>query len=207
MIKRKWFLPVVVIGLFLVGIVVKSAFTHASQIARPAYTLRSQATQYDSDGTARSLYVETLYVSASGNWHSVKQYAGGVKEAFGEVGQGVFSRRDGDNELGFVSKYDSLRPILTADGFLKSSDFLRTETILGYPAFVTKAQNNSQVEFYCAPIIGGANIKIVNKSDETKTVVTEPLGLVFGEPEPSLVKRPADLPVNYDNFNKLHGQP
>ena len=106
---------------------------------------------------------------------------------------------------GFLSNLDSPLPILTAEGFQKSSDFLRTETVMGYPTFVSKAYNDSQTEFYCAPVIGGANLKIVLRS-ETSTVITEPTSLVFGEPDSAFIKMPAALTVSYDNFNKIHGQ-
>jgi hypothetical protein len=206
MTKSKWFLAVTLFTLFLAGIMARSTFIRASQLNRPAYTLSSQATQYDPDSAVRPLYIETLYMSATGNWHNIKQYASGAKvEAFGTVGQGVFAKREGDAKMNFLSSYDSPKPILTAAGFQKSSGFLRTETVLGYPAFVTKADNDSRVEFYCAPIIGGANIKIVHRN-ETKTVVVEPTSLVLGEPDSSLIKMPVGLPVSYDNFNRLHSQ-
>jgi hypothetical protein len=194
------------VTLFLAGIIARATYIHASQPARPAYTLSSKTTQYNSDGKVLPLFVETLYMSETGNWHSIQQYARGKKvETFGVVGQGVFSKREGDEKVSFLSNLDSPVPILTAEGFQKSSDFLRTETVMGYPTLVTKANNDDQMEFYCAPAIGGANLKIVQRSD-TSTVITEPTNLVFGEPDSALIKMPAALTVSYDNFNKIHGQ-
>jgi len=206
MTKRKALVAAFLVMLFLAGIIAKTTYNRVSQPNRPAYTLSTQATQYNSDGKVLPLFVETLYMSETGNWHRIQQYARGKKvETFGIVGQGVFSVRDGDEKVSFLSNLDSPRPILTAEGFQKSSDFLRTETVLGYPTLVTKAYNDPQMEFYNAPIIGGANIKTVLKT-ETLTVVTEPTSLVFGEPDSSLLKMPQGLPVSYDNFNKIHGQ-
>jgi len=206
MAKRKWFFAGVLVTLFVAGIVAGSKFIHASRLNRPAYTLTSQAMQYDPDGTARSLYTETVYMSSGGNWHSIKTYATGAKlETFATVGQGVFNRRNNDDKLNFLSTYESPRPILDANGFQASANFLRVETVMGYPAFVMKADNGPQVEFYCAPVIGGANIKIVHR-DATKTVVIEPTNLTFGEPDPSLIPMPSGLSINYDNFNKMHAQ-
>jgi len=206
MTKRKGLFVVTLVMLFLAGIVARTTYIHASQPGRPAYTLISQTTQYNSDGKVLPLFVETLYMSETGNWHSIQQYARGKKvETFGVVGQGVFSKREGDEKVSFLSNLDSPLPILTAEGFQKSSDFLRTETVMGYPTFVSKAYNDPQTEFYCAPVIGGANLKIVLRS-ETSTVITEPTSLVFGEPDSAFIKMPAALTVSYDNFNKIHGQ-
>ncbi|HBB94772.1 MAG TPA: hypothetical protein DC054_05220 [Blastocatellia bacterium] len=145
-------------------------------------------------------------MSSSGNWHDVKQYAAGMKvDTFGTVGVGVFAKREGENKVNFLSSYDAPRPVLPSDLLQKNADLLRTETVLGYPAFVTKANNNPQMEFYKAPIIGGDDIKLVDKS-ETYTVVIEPTSLVPGEPDASLLKTPADLPVSYENFDKVHAK-
>jgi hypothetical protein len=206
MTKRNAFVAFIVVMLFLGGIIARTTYNRVTQPNRPAYTLSSQATQYNSDGKVMPLFVETLYMSETGNWHSIQQYARGKKvETFGIVGQGVFSVRDGDEKVSFLSNLNSPRPILTAEGFQKSSDFLRTEIVMGYPTLVTKAYNDPQMEFYHAPIIGGADIKTVLRS-ETETVITEPTSLVFGEPDSSLLKMPQGLPVSYDNFNKIHGQ-
>jgi len=203
MAKRKWLLAGLLVVLFIAGIVARSAFLRTS---RPAYTLTSQATQYDPDGTARPLFVETMFVSSSGNWHSVKQYATGARlETFATVGQGVVNRRNDEARLNFLSSYDSPKPLLNEEGFRKSANFLRVDTVLGYPAFIMKAENSPEVEFYCSPVIGGENIKIVHR-DATKTVVIEPVSLVFGNPDPSSVTVPTGLPTNYDNFNKVHAQ-
>jgi hypothetical protein len=206
MTKRKGFYAVILVMLFLAGIIARTTYNRVSQPNRPAYTLSTQATQYNSDGKVLPLFVETLYMSETGNWHSIQQYARGRKvETFGIVGQGVFSVRDGDEKINFLSNLDSPLPILSAEGFQKSSDFLRTETVLGYPTLVTKAYNDPQMEFYHAPIIGGADIKTVLRS-ETETVVTEPTSLVFGEPDSSLLKMPQGLPVSYNTFNRIHAQ-
>jgi hypothetical protein len=61
------------------------------------------------------------------------------------------------------------------------------------------------VEFYSAPIIGGAHLKIVHKS-ESKTVIIEPMSLVFGEPAPALLQTPVGLPVSMEHFNRIHAQ-
>ena len=198
-------LAVILVMLFVAGIAARTTYIHASQPNRPAYTLTSQATQYNSDGKVIPLFVETLYMSATGNWHLVQQYARGKVDTFGAVGEGVFSKREGSEKVSFLSNLDSPTPILTAEGFQKSSDFLRTETVMGYPTLVTTAYNDPQMEFYHSTVIGGASIKTVLRGD-TSTVVTEPTSLVFGEPDSSLVKMPAGLPVSYDNFKKIHGE-
>jgi len=204
MTSKRSVLVLTFVLLFVGGIIARRALTHATEVKRPSYAFKTQATQYDDDGTVRPLYSETMYMSATGNWYSTKQLPNGKKvETFGTVGQGVFTRRNGEAQLNLLSAYDSPRPILTAEGFLKSPNFLRTEQVLGYPTFVTNGGDGSQ--FYNAPIIGGAFLKLVLRQG-TSTVVVEPSSLVFGEPDPSLVKMPTGLPVSSDNFNNIHGQ-
>ena len=144
---RKWLFGLILVGLFVAGIAARSVFRRLSEPVRPAYTLTSEATQYNSDGTTRRVFVETRYVSSSGNWRSVKQYDGGlVIDTFGIVGQGVFARRNNDNKINFLSAYDAPASILTAEGF-QTHGFLRTETLLGHQVFVTQAVNTPEVEF------------------------------------------------------------
>lgn len=204
--KTQWLTGVILVTLFVGGLATRRVLMRSSGPPRPAYTLNSTATQYYPDGTARPLFVETMYMSATGNWHDIKQYASGMRtDTFGALGSGVFAQREGEGKLHFLSGYDSPRPIITADRLQRNSNLMRIETVLGYSTYVTKASNDSGTEFYQAPIIGGADLKLIDRSD-TSTLVVEPNSLVFGEPDPALLKMPSGLPINYENFNKIHGR-
>lgn len=201
--RTTWAFGLILICLFVAGIGARSAFRRITQHSRSGYTLTSEGKQYNQDGTSRRLFFETRYVSTNGNWHDVKEYDGGmVINTFGIVGQGVFARRNADNNLSFLSSYDQPSPVLTAEGF-QQHGFLRTETLLGHQIFVTNPINTPQVELYNDPLLDGAVIKMVHKED-TNTVVIEPLAVVMGEPSASALLMPTGLQVSYDTFNNLH---
>ena len=201
--RSRWIFGLILVGLFVAGIAARAAYRKATQVNRPAYTLKTEGTQYNHDGTARRIFVETRYVSSDGNWHDTKQYDSGmVVDTFGIVGKGVFARRNNDAKISFLSSYDAPSAILTAEGF-RQHGFVRTESILGHQVFVTNPVNTQEVEFYNDPMLGGATIKMVNKK-ETSTVVIEPLSITMGEPPASNLPMPPDLEISYDTFNALH---
>ena len=203
MTKRRWIFALIVLSLFVAGIGARAAFIRATQGKRPAYMLTREATQYNADGTSRRVFREIRYVSSSGNWRSIQQYESGMTiDTIAVVGQGVFATRSKDGSVHFLSNYDAPTPLLTADGFRKSG-YLRTENVLGHEVFVTRATNNQGVEFYSDPLLAGAQVKMVNRSD-THTVVIEPMSVVMGEPTSSQFVVPAAVPINYDTYNNLH---
>ena len=169
----------------------------------PAYTIVWQSTAYDATGQATPMYTETRYVSSNGNWHSVRQYADGrTEESFAEVGRGVFVKQ-GD-KLHFLSNH-MLPPKRVLEGYLKSPDYLRTETVMGQVAAVIKTNNDpdGRFEIFMAPSLNG-EIKHIDHGDIT--IVKEPVSLIFGEPDASLLKMPApNAPVDYKNYEQLHG--
>jgi len=194
---------------FVVLLVLIAAAGAAARVAyksthpeRPAYTITWQVTAYDAKGAATPLYMETRYVSSSGNWRGVKQYADGkVEEMFAEVGEGVFLKRG--EKMHFLSNH-RLSPTRTVEGFLKSPDYLRTETVLGHTALVIKAANDpvGRTEFFYAPILN-SDIKIIFRGG--RTTVQEPISLIFGEPDAALVKMPKGLAVDRTNYERMHG--
>ena len=202
--KRLLFLLLVVIVAGGAGVTTKKALNQTKQVKRPAYTIVWQATHYDAAGRATPDSTETRYVSSSGNWRSVRQYADGkIDETFAEVGRGVFSKKG--QKLHFLSQ-SSPKPVLTEEELKKSSDYLRTENVLGHLAVVIKSERGDiRSEVYRAPALGGDDIKIVFYRGAT-TIVVEPVSLVFGEPEPALLKLPEGLPVDYKHYEKLHGK-
>lgn len=201
---RRYYLLTLFVIVFVAGITARTALNKTTRPERPAYTITWQVTAYDAKGEATPLHLETRYVSSSGNWRGVKQYPDGkLEEMFAEVGEGVFIKRG--EKMHFLSNY-SLPPARTVEGFLKSPDYLRTETVLGHTALVIKAANDpvGRTEFFFAPILN-SDIKIIYRG--AQTTVQEPISLVFGEPDAAQIKMPKGLAVDRTNYERMHGSP
>lgn len=202
--KRRLLLVVVLMIVGAIGFGARTALNALTQETRPGYTIVWQATDYHSDGKAVLDYTETRYVSATGNWRAVRQYVDvrGKEEMFGEIGRGVFLNRR--QKLHYISQYTAPSPLLSRESLRSSVDYLRTDNVLGYEAIVVSSGNRPRTgsEFYRVPALGGLTIKtVMNDQNGNKTVI-EPISLVLGEPDASLLKTPSELPVDYEHFKK-----
>lgn len=198
--KQRLLLFVVVLVAISIGIVAQITLRGAKENALPAYTIVWQVTDYDARGNGTPVYTETRYVSSSGKWRSIKEYSDGKREeVFAEVGRGVFAKRD--QKLHFLSGYAPL-PLRNAAGFMKSPNYLRTETVLGQLTVVVKPVNDfdGNFEIFFAPSLNG-EIKTISRGEVT--TVKEPVSLTFGQPDPTLLKTADDLPVDYNHYNEL----
>ncbi|MGI9105828.1 MAG: hypothetical protein ACR2G4_06230 [Pyrinomonadaceae bacterium] len=201
--KKKSVLLSLLAAATVIGIMTKTVITQSQREKRPAYTIMWQATDYNTSGESVPVYTETRYVSSNGNWRNVKQYTDGQTiETFGEVGRGVFSKKG--RKLDFLSGYAKAKPILKAEGFLNSPNYLRTETVMGQTAIVVKTKNDpdGRVEIFVSPILNGDTIKMIFHGEIT--TVVEPISLTFGEPDPAFLHFSKDFPVDYENNKKLH---
>jgi hypothetical protein len=198
--KRFGFLCALCTVLLAAGFATRTALNQTSK--RPAYTIVWQETSYDGSGTAFPESTETRYVSANGNWFSVKNYADGkTEEMFAIVGKGVYLKRG--QTLYFMSDFN-LIPQRTADGMKSKNHYQRTENVLGLPVVVINPDGDTQqhLEMYFAPALN-AEIKTVIHG--ARTLVKEPISLTFGEPDPKLFNFPDELKVDYSNYERLHG--
>jgi hypothetical protein len=187
--------------LFAVGLVTRTALNQTSKM--PAYTIVWQETVYDASGRGTPESVETKYVSASGNSYSIKQYADGkTEEMFSLVGRGVFLKRG--NKAHFLSDCNIIPP-RSAEGVKNKNHYLRTDTVLGQTAIVINPPNDSDghLELFFAPAL---NTEIKSILHGPRTIVKEPVSLIFGEPDPKLFRFPVELPVDYSNYERLHGR-
>jgi len=199
---RKHYLLIALFGVFAAGITARAILNKTTRLERPAYTITWQVTEYDAKGEATPLYTETRYVSSNGNWRGVRQYPNSkVEESFAEVGEGVFVKRG--EKMDFLSNH-RLPPARTVEGFLKSPDYLRTETVLGHTALVLKPANEHEgrFELFYAPVLD-SEIKTIHRG--ARTTVQEPISLTFGEPDVALVKMPKGLAVDRTNYERMHG--
>jgi hypothetical protein len=206
MVKRLLILVVLVVVAGTAGFGARTLLNSFAKEKRPAYTVVWQATDYHSDGKVELRYTETRYVSATGNWRGVRQYPNGKSdETFGEIGRGVFVHRG--KKLHFLSEYAAPRQLLSEAQLRTSPNYLRTDTVLGYDAIVVSSGNRPRTcsEFYKVPAFGGEVIKTVMcHNEEGDKTVLEPISIVLGEPDASFLKRPADLPVDYEHFDQTH---
>lgn len=209
--KRKYFVIVLLMAAAgVAGVAARAGVNYLSERGtRSGYTVVWQVTNYDENGEAVPYRTETRYVSANGNWRAVERYADGrTEEMFAEVGRGVFLAR-GD-KMHFLSDYPEV-PAVSDRRLRNSRDYLRTETVLGLTAHVSKVGNADAppdwMEFYRAPALGGDYIKVVERDPQTHRLVhvTEPISITPGEPAPAQVRGPEGLPVDFTNYEKLHG--
>lgn len=206
MLKRLLILVVLVVAVGTAGFGARTLLNSVATEKRPAYTVVWQATDYYSDGKVEFDHIETRYVSSTGNWRSIRHYADGKRdETFGEVGRGVFVI--GRHKLHFLSEYGALPQALSEEQLRKSPNHLRADQILGYDAIVVSFGNRPRTcsELFKVPALGGEVLKTVICHNELgdKTVL-EPIRLVLGEPDPSLLKFPTDRPVDYEHYNQTH---
>ncbi|MDQ3474272.1 MAG: hypothetical protein M3447_11100 [Acidobacteriota bacterium] len=188
------------------GLGTRAALNSLSPEKQPAYTIVWEATDYYSDGRVIPNYTETRYVSSTGNWRAIRQYFDGRRsdESFGEVGRGVYLKRG--EKLHFISEFTAPPALLSEQKLRASSSFLRADRVLGYTAIVVSPANSKSCsEFYRVPSLGGLTIKTVMCLDETGSkMVLEPVSLVLGEPDASLLQTPTELPVDYEHFKQTH---
>jgi hypothetical protein len=145
-------------------------------------------------------HIETRYVSANGNWHTVKALPeGSTLESFAEAGRGVFNYAPGRQKIVFMSDY-ILPKYMSHDewreGLLKSSQFDRVETVAGQEVCVMKVSDTFEV--YRALALNGGAIKWVVKSGGANRMV-DPISITPGEPDAANLQTP-QLPVDYEPY-------
>ncbi|MFN2453088.1 MAG: hypothetical protein ABR577_02595 [Pyrinomonadaceae bacterium] len=164
----------------------------------PAYTLRSQVTEFDEKGNQ---YTSEMirYVASSGNYRTLHIRDGRKREDFFERGRGFFSVNFKDKKLVRHTKASTeMPPVYTKEDLLNGPQYNRTETLMGLTVYVRRivdAPSGQMTEGYDAPELGVFPLKTVNYDPQGKPYLAlEPISLTFGEPDPSLVKGP-DFPA------------
>lgn len=167
------------------------------------YTIVWRVTTSDANGNAEEEYTETRYVSSNGNWRTIKQYPDGqTQEGFAEVGRGVFAISPKHQKMFFLSGHDVSKA--DAESLRRSPNFVRTETILGYTAYVSKqVRTGTTLEVYRVPELDGAQVKHLFNNGSS-TVVFEPVSLTPGEP-PADKLRHKEYPMDNGVYTQTHG--
>jgi hypothetical protein len=179
------------------GFTAKTRFS-GSVKPQPAFTLISRTTHINPDGS-ESVSHETRYVSSNGNFRAIQTGENGrVREYFFERGRGQFSVKHEDklliqNKLVPPNAGDSA-PLPTAEQLLSHPQFLRTETLLGYTAYVFRVVDEEtglpSTDIYRTVELGRTPLKVVTYSGEKVQAVTEPVSITLGEPSAVLLKGP-----------------
>lgn len=186
----------------LVTLGVKVVLSHRAPRQVP-YTIVWKVTTTDANGNGEQNFTETRYVSANGNWHTIKQYPDGhTEEGFAEVGRGVFAIKPQQQRMYFLSTHDISQS--NAEGLRHSPQFARTETILGYTAYVMRqAQEGTSFEFYRAPALNGNLIKQVFHNGSS-TMTFEPVSITPGEPSADKLRH-AEYPTDNSVYIQTQG--
>lgn len=199
-----------VLGVLVLMLVRRRAAQTAAASHRIGYTIVWQTTGYDLEGKFRPIELETRYVSAQGNFRSVKHSLvnGMEKVWFGEVGRGEFFVKPKEKQLDYVSPLG--RPIWRTMETLKaSSKFNRIEQVAGYEAAVMRLHVDGEPEdtysdVYYAPGLNGELIEIVGMDEGKPASITEPIAIVKGEPDPNNLKHD-EYPVDTTHYQEMHG--
>jgi hypothetical protein len=137
----------------------------AAQIQQPrlrtSYTIILKKTHVYPDGRTIDVYTEKRFVAPTGEWFSVKVFADGrLEKRFGKPGNGVYMYNPRRQKVDYIGPYPAAFPNPKIN--LKSHDYVTTDTVLGYNAYLLRSQTNGMsVDSYLAPDLNGDIIKQV----------------------------------------------
>ncbi|HEX3145179.1 MAG TPA: hypothetical protein VHQ64_14500 [Pyrinomonadaceae bacterium] len=143
------------------------------------YTIVLKATDYDQRGIGHEAFSEVKYVSAHGNWRSVKSFRSGLAlEQYARVGHGIFTVDNKQKKMYFESPYN---PASTPQS-LTNRNYVRSEIVGGIRTNVLRSgTGDNYAETFLAPELNDDVIKTVLKSP-AGTRVIEPVTITRGEP-------------------------
>lgn len=171
-----------------------------------ALTLVSRVTVTRPDG-GREVTEVVRYVSSDGGVRRIRKNEDGSvsSDYVFEKGRGGFFIRHDEKRLvnSWITPPEAIgAPPPTAESILKNPNFLRTETVLGYTAYVVRDLGSGissgggspsdalHSELYFAPELGKTPLKEVHYRDGKVVTVYEPLKVTFGEPAAALMRAP-----------------
>ena len=169
-------------------------------------TLVSRVTVTRPDGS-REVTEGVRHVSSDGSVRRIRKNEDGsvTSDYVFEKGRGGFFIRHDEKKLvkSWTTPPEAIDvPLPTAESIRKNPSFLRTETVLGYTAYVVRDLGSGigsgggspsdalHAELYFAPELGKTPLKEVHYRDGKVVTVYEPLKVTFGEPDAALMKAP-----------------
>jgi len=165
---------------------------------QPAFTLHSRV-QMNLGEAGREELKEVRYVSSSGNFRAVYTRADGSvsSEQVFIRGRGFFNVDHGHRMIApnrSNPPETATTPPPTAEQLRASPHFIRTEEVLGRTTYVHRIKDaktgQPDVDYYFTPELGRVPLKTVEYASGKVFMVTEPTGIVFGEPEAAQLKLP-----------------
>ena len=183
-----------------------SARAMPQQARHPAFTLVSRVTTHPA-GDDKEVVEQTLYVSSDGSTRLIRKEEDGslLSDSIYESGRGSFHVNHDGRRLHKrygVPPEASAGPLPTAESLRADPNFVRTEQLLGYTAYVIRevvggvgsgtgrAPEEMRFESYYAPELGKTPLKVVHYRGGQVFSATEPVSVTFGEPDASLFKAP-----------------
>ena len=149
----------------------------------PAFTLSMRIVNYDASGNVLSVDSATRYQSSRGDWRYAFTFGNNSLETIYLRGRGVYS---GDSFSGRLIKvWDSAAgcPSVTAEELRRDPKFVRTESVLGFTAYVLREHIMTyDVETYFVPELKRIPFKRIHVFEDGHKLVEEPISITTGEP-------------------------
>ena len=172
----------------------------------PPFTVVMRVTDFDLKGEALSSRVWTIYHSASGDWRSVGNFGGYEVATIYRRSHGVYSSNARTGVMLKDSDHAPGCPIRTAEELRRDPKFARTETVLGFNAYVMSehlAVGYLMETVFIPELGGGTPVKRVYTFDNGRKIVEEPISITRGEPAPPDISGPSyQLIEQIPTFNK-----
>lgn len=189
--------------LFVLAVQISAPAASQQKATHPAFTLVSRVTVKRPDGKLE-VSESIRHVSSDGGVRDTSKNADGSvsSDYLYEAGRGGFYVRSKDRAL--VKAFGkppeaSGEPMPTAESLRADPRFAGTEQLLGYTTYIIRKTHQARAvrdrDEYYAPELGWTPLKTVRYSGGAKFVVSEPVSVVFGEPDTALMKSPEDYEV------------
>lgn len=200
---QKLFLQLLVMSVALIG----CGSLVLGQQRYPPFTTVATRTDYDAKGEVLSIREWTTFHSANGDFRSVGNSSGGYEMATLYLrGHGVFTANSRTAVLIKNSDHAPGCPIRTAEQLCADPHFNRTETVLGFKAYVIRERlpvGYVMETFFVPELGGGTPIKRVSAFDDGRKIVDEPISITLGEPATADISGPNYRLINQPPvFNK-----
>lgn len=151
--------------------------------ANPAFTLSYQITNYDVSGNVLSSDSATRYQSSRGDWRYAFRVGNNALETISVRGQGVYFGDSTSGRLIRMTNSAALCPAVSAEALRRDKNFVRTETVLGFTAYVLQERISSYVmETYFVPELKRIPFKRTYVFEDGHRNVEEPTNITMGEP-------------------------
>ncbi len=180
----------------------------------PAFILSFRIMNYDVSGNVLSDNSATRYQSSNGDWRYNSSFGNNALETIYLRNRGVYF---GDSASGRLIKFSNAAagcPSVTAEELRRDPKFIRTESVLGFTAYVLREHISSYVmETYFVPALKRIPFKRTYAFEDGHKMLEEPISITMTEPTQTDLGGPdyeriEQIPVFVDTLSKqLLSQP